>query len=53
MLRDMNWVMEQLLEAEEDRLDIWEVHVVTQSLSGKIYVPEGGDLKTLPDQTMT
>lgn len=44
MLRDMYYVMEELLDAEEMHFNVWEVCIETREDGGKIEVPEGRNL---------
>ena len=49
LLNDMNFVMEELMEAEEMSFNVWEVCIETREDGGWVQVPDGWNLRDLED----
>jgi diacylglycerol kinase (ATP) len=49
MLNDMNYVIEEIAESEETHFNVWEIHIITRKDGGRIRVPMGRNLETVPD----
>jgi len=50
LLNDMNYVIEELMDADEMIFNVWEVCIETREEGGKIQVPDGRNLKDMDDR---
>jgi len=46
----MNYVIEELMDADEMIFNVWEVCIETREEGGKIQVPDGRNLKDMDDR---
>lgn len=46
----MNYVIEELSEAEEAKFNVWEIIIKTRDEDGRIRVPNGRNIEELPEK---